>query len=95
MAANVFINTDKRLFYLSDDINSETIGQLCFYLLNIIQEDDEKDEKQKDFKREPIKFYINSNGGNVYDMWGLIDIMLNSKTPIHTILYWLCYECSI
>lgn len=84
MAANVFINTDKRLFYLSDDINSETIGQLCFYLLNIIQEDDEKDEKQKDFKREPIKFYINSNGGKVYDMWSLIDIMLNSKTPIHT-----------
>ena len=86
MAANVFINTDKRLFYLSDDINSETIGQLCFYLLNIIQEDDEKDEKQKDFKREPIKFYINSNGGNVYDMWGLILCLMPKHQFIHIVL---------
>ena len=84
MSSNVYIDTNKRLFYLSDDINNETIGQLCFNLLNIIKEDDEKDDKQKDFKREPIKIYINSGGGEVHDMWALIDIMLNAKTPIYT-----------
>ena len=30
------------------------------------------------------KIYINSNGGYVCDMWSLVDIMLNSKTPIYT-----------
>ena len=84
MATSVFINRDKRLFYLSDDVNNETIGELCFNLLNIIKEDDEKDNKQKNFKREPIKIYINSCGGEVHDMWALIDIMLNAKTPIYT-----------
>jgi ATP-dependent Clp protease protease subunit len=43
-----------------------------------------KKKKKKNFTREPIKIYINSYGGSVYDMWALIDIMLNSKTPIHT-----------
>lgn len=81
---NVFTNTNKRLFYLSDDINKSTIGELCFNLLYLLQEDDEKDSKEKDFKREPIKIYINSDGGEVYDMWALIDIMLNAKTPIYT-----------
>lgn len=84
MTDNVFIDTNKRLFYLSDDIDNSTIGELCFNLLKILQADDEKDKKEKDFNREPIKFYINSNGGDIYDMWALIDIMLNSKTPIYT-----------
>ena len=34
--------------------------------------------------REPIRIYINSYGGSVYDMWALIDIIENSKTPIYT-----------
>lgn len=81
---NVFTNTNKRLFYLSDDINKSTIGEICFNLLYLLQEDDEKDSKEKDFKREPIKIYINSGGGDIYDMWTLIDIMLNAKSPIYT-----------
>ena len=57
---------------------------MIWYLLYQIQEDDEKDEKEKDYNREPIKLYINSYGGSIYDMWGLIDVILNSKTPIYT-----------
>ena len=71
---NTYTNTDKRTFYLSDYVD----------ILYQIREDDEKDEKEKDYKREPIKLYINSYGGSVYDMWGLIDVILNSKTPIYT-----------
>lgn len=81
---NVFINTDKRLFYLSDDIGNETIGKICFNLLYLLKEDDDKEAKEKQFTREPIKIYINSYGGFVHDMWALIDIIENSKTPIHT-----------
>ena len=34
--------------------------------------------------RKPIKIYVNSYGGSIYDMWSLIDIIQKSKTPIHT-----------
>lgn len=81
---NVYCNEENRLFYLSDDVDNCSIGQLCWSLISQLQKDDNQEEKEKNFTREPIKIYINSYGGSVYDMWALIDIMLNSKTPIHT-----------
>jgi ATP-dependent Clp protease protease subunit len=81
---NTFINTNNRIFYLSDNIDKESIGILAFYILCVIKEDDDNDKKEKNFKREPIKLYINSYGGSVDDMWGLIDIILNSETPVYT-----------
>lgn len=83
-ADNILIDTNKRLFYISDDINSASVGKICFSLLSILKQDDENDSKQKDFKREPVIIYVNSFGGSVYDMWSLIDIIENSKTPIYT-----------
>ena len=35
--------------------------------------------------RKPIKIFINSPGGNVYDGFALIDAIRNSTTPVHTI----------
>ena len=59
--------------------------ELCALIfLYILAEDDEKDKKEKDYERKPINIYINSGGGSIYDMWALIDIIENSKTPIHT-----------
>lgn len=81
---NTYTNTNNRTFYLSDDVDNESVGKLMWNILYLIREDDEKDEKEKDYKREPIKLYINSYGGEIYDMWGLIDVILNSKTPIYT-----------
>lgn len=83
-AENILINTDKRLFYLSDDIDSTSIGKMCFNLLCLLQQDDEDENEKRDFKREPIHIYINSVGGNIYDMWALIDIIEHSQTPIYT-----------
>ena len=81
---NVYADNDKRMLILSDDIDNCSIAKVMFNLLFILHIDDEREAKEINFKREPIKLYINSDGGEVYDMWGLIDIMLNSKTPIHT-----------
>lgn len=68
---NTYTNTNKKTFYLSDNVDNESIGKLMWDILYQIREDDEKDEKEKDYKREPIKLYINSYGGSVYDMWGV------------------------
>ena len=81
---NTYANTGKRLYFLYDDVDNESIGQLTWNILHQLAEDDEKDKKEKDYKREPIKIYINSYGGGIYDMLGLIDIIVNSKTPIYT-----------
>lgn len=77
-------NKENRLFYISNDIDNGEIGSICTELLNVLAEDDKKDKKEKKYKRKPIKIYIQSFGGCIYDMWTLIDIMLNSKTPIYT-----------
>lgn len=89
---NIMIDTEQRLFYLSDEIDNTSIGTMCFNLLRLLQSDDEQEEKEKNFKRQPIKIYINSYGGTIYDMWSLIDIIINSKTPIYT--YCLGYAMS-
>lgn len=81
---NCHINTATRTIFLGDEIDEKSMSYIQFYLLNLIQVDDEKDSKEKGYKREPINIYINSYGGSVQDMWGLVDIMLNSTTPIHT-----------
>lgn len=81
---NVYTNNEERIFFLSDDVDNESMGNLMWNILRLIKEDDEKDKKEKDYTRNPIKLYINSYGGSVYDMWGLIDIILQSKTPIYT-----------
>lgn len=73
-----------RIIYLANDIRNISIGHTNAYLLSLIEKDDKGEAKEKEYKREPIKIYINSYGGNLYDMWSLIDIILNSKTPIYT-----------
>lgn len=81
---NTLLNTDKRIFYIHDDIDQNTMSRICYNLLYLLNEDQEKEDKEKDFERKPIKIFINSDGGYVEDGWALIDIMLNSKTPIYT-----------
>ena len=86
---NTYTNTNTRTFFLSDDVDNESVGKLIWEILYQINDDNKKDEKEKDYKRDPIKLYINSCGGTIYDMWALIDVIQNSRTPI------LCHECSI
>lgn len=81
---NIYADNNKRILILSDDVDNCSISKVMFNLLFILHTDDEREEKEVNFKREPIKLYINSYGGEIHDMWGLIDVMLNSQTPIHT-----------
>ena len=83
-ADNVYINTDKRIFFISSDIDNSSIGRICHSLIYLLQKDEEEFNVKKNYKREPIKIYINSYGGDVYDMWSLIDIIKCSRTPIYT-----------
>lgn len=44
-----------------------------------------------DYTPKPIKIYIDSYGGHVYQILGVISIIEKSKTPIHTI----CTGCAM
>ena len=90
---NILLNINERIFYIHDDIDQNSMSRICYNLLYLLNEDNKKENKEKDFKREPIKIYINSNGGYVQDMWSLVDIMLNSKTPIYTYSTGYAHSC--
>lgn len=83
------MNIDKedianRTIYIYENIDNKSISKACSTILEILRQDEKEENKLKDFTREPIKIYIQSYGGSVYDMWALIDLMLTSKTPIYT-----------
>jgi len=77
-------STENRLIYLAGEINSTTTSETCKQILELLERDNISENKEKNFTRKPIKLFIQSRGGNVRDMWSLIDIILTSKTPIHT-----------
>jgi len=81
---NIYCDEDKRLIYFSSDIDNSSIGLACYDILSINEYDNARADELIDYQRKPIKIYINSGGGDIYDMWALIDIILNSKTPVYT-----------
>lgn len=81
---NILIDNNNRIFYLCDTIDNNTVSQINFQLIKLLMEDDKQEKEKKEYKREPIHIFINSNGGHIDDAWSLIDLLLTSKTPIYT-----------
>lgn len=82
--ANVIIDIEQRTFYLFDEINELTIGALYSNMMTLIMQDNTLSSELKEYEVAPIKLFINSHGGNVCDMWALVDLMELSDTPIET-----------
>lgn len=78
---------DRTLFF-AKDVELETIESLSIAITNINDDDDHLEKLYSvydmKYKRKPIKIMIDSYGGYVYQCLGLIGIMEDSKTPIHT-----------
>lgn len=86
---------NERTLYLFDGIHKSSVKAIIEQIIKINQFDDEKDKKEKDYKRLPIELIINSNGGSVYDGFGLINVIDNSKTPVHTYVFGLAASMSL
>ena len=63
-----------KILYLADN-EDNAVDEIIKSILEI-------NESNK--SSSPIKLYINSSGGDVYPFLGLIDVIITSKTPIHT-----------
>lgn len=74
-----------RKILLSESINAASVKDIIAKIMEINHDDDLKETDYKDWERKPIKLFINSFGGSVYDGLAIVDIIKQSKTPVHTI----------
>ena len=80
----ILVHDASRTIYLYDRIDYEKTSSVIFNIMKIIDRDNDTAEYCDDYKPKPIKLYISTDGGDVDAMWGLVDVITNSKTPIHT-----------
>ena len=79
-------DAEGRRLYLNGEIDEKVIDTLVYMILEFNREDDGIPVEE----RKPIKIYINSPGGYVYDGFGLCSAIETSLTPIYTINQALC-----
>ena len=79
----------QRKLFLTTDVEQLTVNDIVKHILQFNKED--KDIPIEE--RQPILLYISSNGGESDAGFSLIDVILNSKTPVYTIN--LGYEYSM
>lgn len=84
------VEAAERNSYLCKGVNQESIEEITKGIVKINEEDDQY-QKIYDFhgfpfKRQPIKVYLDTYGGFVYQTFGLVSVMERSKTPVHTIV---------
>lgn len=71
----------QRKLYINFDIDESLLNDITYHILRFNTEDKGKSIEE----RQPILLYCNSNGGSLIDGFSLIDIILESKTPVYTI----------
>lgn len=79
-----------RDLFFTEQIDQKTISELSKQLI-LIEKDDSELELIYEisglkYDRPAIRIFIDSYGGNVYQGLGIIGIIENSATPIHTIV---------
>lgn len=71
----------QRKLFLSSNIEQYTVEDIVKHILQFNKEDKGVAVE----RRQPILLYITSNGGEVDAGFELIDVIMNSKTPVYTI----------
>lgn len=81
---------NNRIIIVTDYLDDKICDDMLLALTVMINEDNKNIETIKDFKPNPIHMYISSPGGFVYPVWGIINLMIESKTPIYTYNVGMC-----
>ena len=87
---------DRNLF-LAKQVDQDSINSISKAIISI-NEDDEYVAKiynahDLEYRPKPIKLYIDSYGGYVYQCMGLLGIMNSSSVPVHTIVTGCAMSC--
>ena len=94
--ANIELPKDRNIFF-TKQVDQASIAEVTQKIIEI-NEDDKRLKKLYDvydmeYTPKPIKIFIDSYGGNVYQCFGLLSVMEKSKTPIHTIVTGCAMSC--
>lgn len=83
MVEEIFYLNDlkQRKLFLNVDVEQLSVADIVKHIMQYNKEDKGIDPND----RQPILLYVTSNGGEVDSGFELIDIIQNSKTPVHTI----------
>lgn len=79
----------ERSLFLAEQVDQDSIQKIVSKIIDINDDDEQLKFKLKamygvDYHPRPIKLYIDSYGGMVYQCLGLTSVMDKSVTPIHT-----------
>ena len=95
--ADVLKLPKSRDLFFTKQVDQASIGELTQKIIEINQDDDHLKKLYSvyglDYKPEPIKIYIDSYGGLVYQCFGLLSVMERSQTKIHTIVTGCAMSC--
>lgn len=78
----------QRKLFLNGEIDQFVVSDLVRHILQYNREDTGLDVD----KRAPITLYVASNGGEVDPGFELIDVIMNSKTPVYTVNFGFQYS---
>jgi ATP-dependent Clp protease, protease subunit len=95
---NIILRTPKdRNLFFTKQVDQDSISELSKSIIEINSDDENlsKNASILGFKYEPqpIKIYIDSYGGSVYQILGVVSIIEKSTTPIHTIVTGCAMSC--
>ena len=98
MAKEITLETPKaRTLYFVKQVDQASIAELTKEIIEINDHDRYLEKLYKlhdiDYNPQPIKIYIDSYGGYVYQCFGLLSVMDRSKTEIHTIVTGCAMSC--
>jgi ATP-dependent Clp protease protease subunit len=89
MAENLPLPKKRDLFF-NKQVDQNSIGDLTQKIIEINQDDEHLKKVYSiynlKYDPDPIKIYIDSYGGQVYQCFGLLSVIERSETPIHTIV---------
>jgi ATP-dependent Clp protease protease subunit len=87
----------KRDLFFIKQVDQASIGDITQKIIEINQDDEHLKKVYSiyglKYEPEPIKIYIDSYGGYVYQCFGLLSVMERSETPIHTIVTGCAMSC--
>jgi len=87
----------ERNLYLPKQVDQASMNELTKSIIDINDSDEHLGKLYNvyglKYKPKPIKIYIDSYGGKVYQCFGLIGVMEKSKTQIHTIVTGAAMSC--
>jgi ATP-dependent Clp protease protease subunit len=87
----------KRDLFFTKQVDQASIGELTQRVIEINKDDDHLKKVYSiynlNYEPAPIKIYIDSYGGYVYQCFGLLSVIERSQTPVHTIVTGCAMSC--